>query len=252
MIKRMESAMLSGSRPSAVALARPEYVLLQHPLLLGAQEAKLAPLLARIPIQRAPKGTQLNNPGLSGGFLHLVLLGRLKAYQVSAVGDELVLELIGPGGFDGLLPACGLQGHFTEAVEDSLLALVTAPTLERMIALEPRIASRLWRLVAGRLAAREGQLQALALQDPMRRLAKLLLSFGEATRLSRGSTGTIRRLSHELLGNMLAMRAIAIGLHLRRLVGLGAIQVAHDSFQLDLEALQRVVDEAQPPPPLGA
>ena len=248
----MESVSVSGLRPSPVALASPEHVLLQHPLMLGAHEGKLAPILARIQIERAPKGTQLNHPGLSGAFLHLVLLGRLKAYQVSADGDELVLELIGPGGFDGLLPACGLQGHFTEALEDSLLALVTSPALERMIAVEPRIASRLWHLIAVRLAARESQLEALALKDPTRRLARLLLSLGEATGTRRGSTRKVRRLSHEVLGNMLAMRAIAIGLHLRQLVELGAMQVSDDSFQLDLEALQRVVDEAPPPPPLGA
>ncbi|MGH7765084.1 MAG: hypothetical protein ACREOM_11795 [Candidatus Dormibacteraceae bacterium] len=61
-------------------------------------------------------------------------------------------------------------------------APVTVPTPERMIAVEPSIVSRLWRLIAVRLAARESQLQALALLDLKRRLAKLLLALGEAVR----------------------------------------------------------------------
>jgi CRP-like cAMP-binding protein len=244
----MDSAIRSGPRLAPVVLARPEHLLLRHPLLLGAQEEKLATLLARVPIQRAPKGAQLNHPGLSGGFLHLVLLGCLKAYQVDADGDELLLELIGPGGFDGLIPACGLQGHFTEAIEDSLVALITSPALERLIAVETRIASRLWRLIAIRLAARENQLQALAHQDPVRRLASLLLGLAEAADSRKGSIRVVRRVSHEMLGNILCMRAIAVGLQLRQLAKEGAVNVTEDSFRLDLEALQRVVNQTSPPP----
>ena len=241
-----------GSRPSSVSLASPEVLLLHHPLLLGARHESLLSMLARVPIQRAAKGTLLSDPSLSGGFLHLVLLGRLKAYQINAEGDELLLELIAAGGFDCLLPASGLRGHFTEAAEDSLLALITMPTLQRMIAVEPGILANLLRMISVRLATRESQLGALAEPEPRRRLARILLAMGEAAGARPGSTIAVRRLTHQTLGNMLGLRSIAVGQLLREMRELDAVVISEDSFRLGMEAIQRVIDQAPPPPPRSA
>lgn len=233
-------------------LASPEVLLLRHPMLMGVREQKLLPLLARIPIQRAAKGTLVCDPSLSGGFLHVVLLGSLKAYQVNAGGDELLLELIEAGGIDGLLPASGLRGHFTEAAEDTLMALITMPTLQRMIAAEPRIVANLIRMISVRLAARESQVQALAIREPRRRLASVLLAMGEAAAGRRGSTISVTRMTHQTLGNMIGLRSIEVGQLLRQLRELGAVAATEDTFRLDLETLQRIVDESPPPPPRSA
>lgn len=242
----------NGSRHLPVSLASPELLLLRHPLLLGAREERLMPLLARVPIQRAAKGSLLSDPSLSGGFLHLVLLGRLKAYQINADGDELLLELVDAGGIDGLLPASGLRGHFTEAAEDSLLALITMPTLQRMIAAEHCIVANLLRMISARLAVRESQVQALAVHEPKRRLASILLAMGEAAGGHHGSSISIRRATHQTLGNMLGLRSITVGQLLRQLGEAGAVSMHEDAIRLDMDALQRVIDQTPPPPPRSA
>ena len=243
---------LNGSTSSPVSLAAPEVLFTRHPLFLGAHEERLLPLLQRVSIQRAAKGRLLSDPSLCGGFLHLVLLGRLKAYQINSDGDELLLELIEAGGFDGLLPASGLPGHFTEAAEDSLVALITMPTLQRLIAAEHCIVANLLRMISTRLAARETQIQALAEREPMRRLASILLHIGEAAGARHGSTIAVRRLTHQTLGNMLGLGSVAIGQLLRQLRELGAVLVTDDCFRLDVEALRRIIDETPPPPPRSA
>lgn len=242
----------NGSTSSPVSLAAPEILLSRHPLFLGARERRLLPLLQRIPIQRAAKGVLLSDQSLSGGFLYLVLLGRLKAYQINSEGDELLLELIEAGGFDGLLPAARLPGHFTEAAEDSLVALITMLTLQRMIATEPCLVANLLRMISVRLAARESQIQALAERQPRRRLASMLLLIGETAGARHGSTIAVRRLTHQTLGNMLGLRSIAVGQLLRQLRELGAVVVTDDCFRLDAEALRRVIDVTPPPPPRSA
>lgn len=181
---------------------------------------------------------------MSGGFIQLVLFGRLKAYEVNAEGEELLLELIDAGGFDGLIPAAGLPGHFTQAVEDSLIAQITMSMLESITAAEPRIVSNLTRMISARLLARERRIQALVLADPRRRLASLLLGLAEVAAPDRDGSEpvTMRRLTHEALGNMLGMRQVAAGIRLRQLVEDGAVRFVGDDFVLDIEALRHIVD----------
>lgn len=247
----MQSRSVTGRgvrRLLPVDLALPEHLLLEHPLLLGTNQAKLAPVLARVPIQRAAKGAVLNHPGTSGGKVHLVLLGRLKAYHVTADGDELLLELIDAGGLDGLLPAFGRHGHFTEAVEDSLVASIPRGTLESLMMADSRVASNLIRIMFARLARRESHLGTLALEDPVQRLANLLLSLAEADGVRDGSLVSMRRLSRQMIACMLGLRPFEVGLRLRQLVDLEAITLKEDRYLLDVEALRRVIDRPSPGP----
>lgn len=194
----------------------------------------------------------MNHPGTSGGVVHLVLLGRLKAYHVSADGDELLLEVITAGGLDGLIPAFGRRGHFTEAVEDSLVASIPRATLESLMATDSRVASNLIRILSGRLASRESHLQTFAFEDPLQRLASLLLSLAETDGLRRDSVISVPRYSHQMLGSMLGMRSIEAGLHLRQLADQSAISPDADRYLLDADALQRIVDRRPPPRPRSA
>ena len=233
-----------GRGLTTVSVASPEQLLLRHPLLQRAREPRVAPILATIPLLRATQGSLLSGPDVSPGLIQLVLVGRLKAYEVNAEGEELLLELIDAGGFDGLIPAAGLPGHFTQAVQDSLIAQISMSMLESIAAAEPRVVPNLARMISARLLAREKRIQALALQDPRRRLASLLLGLAEvaAPEMYRSGTVVIRRVSHEALGNMLGMRHVAAGLRVRQLVADGAIKFAGDDFVIDVEALRQIVD----------
>jgi CRP/FNR family cyclic AMP-dependent transcriptional regulator len=172
-----------------------------------------------------------------------VLSGQLRAYQLTHEGRELLLELIEPGGFDGILSMAGRRGHFTEASADCEIASLSIEVLERMILAEPRVGLNLIRLMLRRLESREEHLEALALHDPSQRLARQLLALGQT--LGHPSDGDVvieYRLTHQMLADMLGMRRETVTLHLHQLIELGAVQVETGRFRLRRERLERVIE----------
>ncbi len=216
--------------------------LLRHPLLRGVRTDRLEAILDGIAVKEVQRGTQLNTPAVTPGLMYLVLTGRLRAYQVTADGHELLLELIPEGGFDGLLSMAGMRGHFTEADADSIVASLALPTLERLISLEPRVAMNLMRLIVERLEGREEHLEAIVLHDPTQSLARQLLALGETLGRRHGTRLALTpRITHQMLADMLGVRRETVTLHLGRLTDLEALSVEKGKFFLDPAILKRIV-----------
>jgi len=140
-----------GPLPAVTDARANRSLLLDHPLLRDVRTDRLERILDGIAIKGVPRGALLNTPAVTPGLMYLVLSGRLRAYQVTADGHELLLELIPEGGFDGLLSVAGKRGHFTEADDDSVVASLALPTLERLMSLEPRVGMNLIHLIVERL-----------------------------------------------------------------------------------------------------
>lgn len=149
-------------RPPHVSSAR----LQDHPLFADIASDRVRLLLGRVPVRTVAKGTLLHTPGEVSGQLYLLLEGRLRAYQLTRAGRKLVLEIIPPGGFDGLLPMLGQRGHFSEAAEDAVVAALDWPLLEEFFQADPAIIRRLVDLVATRLERREEHLESMVIRDP--------------------------------------------------------------------------------------
>ncbi|TMC25681.1 MAG: Crp/Fnr family transcriptional regulator, partial [Chloroflexi bacterium] len=183
------------------------------------------------------------------GRLHLLLEGRLKAYQIAPDGRELLLELIESGGFDGMLSVAGRRGHFTEALEDSLVASIPWVVVERLLVADPRIAHNLFWLITARLETREEHLASMALRDPTQRLARQLLALGET--LGRRDAGHVvlsQRLTHQTLADMLGVRRETVTLHLHELLEMGAVKLRDGHLVLNDQLLRRLVQEESPQP----
>ena len=217
-----------------------------HPLLRDVHTDRLERILDGIAIKEVAKGKLLNTPGVTPGLLYLVISGRLRAYQMTADGHELLLELIPEGGFDGLLSVAGRRGHFTEADTDSVVASIALPVLERLIALEPLVASNLLQLIVERLEGREDHLEAVVLHDPTQRLARQLFALGETLGRKQGNQVALKpRITHQMLADMLGVRRETVTLHLGQLTELRAVSVEKGRFLLDMSILRRVIDEPQ-------
>lgn len=213
----------------------------EHPLLRDIRTDRLARILEQVAIKKEPRGKLLNTPEVTPGLLYLVLTGRLRAYQVTADGHELLLELIPEGGIDGLVSIAGRRGHFTEADEDSIVASLALPTLERMIGIEPRIAINLLYLIGERLERREAHLGAVVLHDPTQRLARQLIALAQTLgRHQGGRLALTPRITHQMLGDMLGVRRETVTLHLGHLTALGAVAVEKGKFSVDVDMLKKV------------
>jgi CRP/FNR family transcriptional regulator len=221
-------------------------LLLQHPLFRGAREARIGPILAGVQPRTIPKGSLLNTPGSSPALLHLLLEGRFQSFQLASDGRQLLLELIETGGFDGLLSVAGRHGHFTETLQDSLVAALPWPVLEQLLQAEPRIAVNLIQLVATRLENREDRLELLALRDPGQRLARQLLALGETLGRREGKWIVLKpRLTHQMLADMLGIRRETVTIHLRQLTKPGAVQATGGRISLNSIALRKLIRGAR-------
>jgi CRP-like cAMP-binding protein len=217
-------------------------VLFRHPLFDGVDVEQVAEILRDVTVKEVPRGMLLHTPGIAPALLHLVLRGRLRAYQVTPDGRELLLELIQEGGFDGVLSVVGRRGHFTAADDDSAIASLSLATLEELIAAETRVVRNLLGLIIDRLERREIHLEAMALHDPSQRLARQLLALGR-TLGTRDDDGVILepKITHQMLADMLGVRRETITLHLGRLGDLRAVSVERGRLRLNVSALRRIV-----------
>lgn len=219
----------------------PPVELHQHPLFRGADAARYAHLLPYIRRQEAARGELLQRPDARPGLFYLLLRGRLQTYILGPGNRQLVLELIGAGGFDGILPVAGHRGHFTEVVEDVVVASMELRTLERLTWADHQISVNLLRLITTRLEQREEHLETIALYQPPARLARQLLALAQAFGAQQGGDSVLRRpLTHQMMADMLGLRRETVTIHLQRLVELGAVRFERGAYWLDPTLLEQI------------
>jgi CRP/FNR family transcriptional regulator len=200
--------------------------LLAYPLFEGVSRERVAPLISRAVIRTVGAGTVLHTPGERGRPMYLVLGGSLRAYQLTPDGRKLILEIIEPGGWDGLLPMLGQRGHFTEAAEDSEVACLDWSLIQQLSVADNRVMRNLVDLVARRLQGREEHLESMVIRDPTRRLARQLLALTRVVGDAAGDDRVAlpRTITHQVLADMLGVRRETVTLHLADLEDRGAIE----------------------------
>jgi len=112
--------------------------------------------------------------------LYIVERGWLKAIKSSSGGREHTLHFIGPG---DLFPEVSLLAQLPNpvtavALEDTVVWLVAATVVERVLEVYPQVAREVIHNLAGRVVALAGMVGDLALKPVETRLAQFLLAEG--------------------------------------------------------------------------
>jgi CRP-like cAMP-binding protein len=180
-------------------------------------------------------GPQAAIPGLV-----LCLSGRLISFELTEDGHELILDVIEPGGWDGLLTLTGREPHYTSTHADSVVAVVDRRRFEALCATAPQLGLRLADALAERLQAREHQLHLLHLKDARRRVALQLLSLAQPG--GDGGAADIKvRLTHQQIGEMVGLRRETVTLALHELEACGAVRRRPQGFTLDRTRLRTLL-----------
>jgi CRP-like cAMP-binding protein len=210
---------------------------------------RLEPHMARLPEREVERGDLVSGPGLREAHFHLVLEGELASFQLTADGKRLLMEIVEPGGVDGLLLMAGLHGHFTEARKPSRVVGMSRADLERLAHVDSQIAVNLLQMMLARIEKREDQLDSVVQREPARRLARQLLALGEYVgRPERGRILLRPQLSHQMLADMLGLRRETVTLHLNALKAIGAVDVDDHRLALHPRALTAIVEARLTPP----
>jgi len=133
--------------------------------------------------------------------LFLLKRGRVQLYRLTPSGKRLELAVIPPGTFFGEMPLLGesLRHAYAEAIEESLVCVMSRPDVERLIRSQPQVALRMIEAMGRRLALCEARLEELAYRSVPARIAAVLLRLDGENDREKEQTIAI---THQELGEM--------------------------------------------------
>ena len=131
-----------------------------------------------------------------GKTLFLIQKGRVKVSRMSEDGREVILSIIGPGGFFGELSLIDGKSRSATvtAIEHSEVLLLHRPEFLALLEDYPQIAISLLKELAARIRKSDTQIKSLSLQDAMGRVASALILLAEDTGRIKQGTVTISKI----------------------------------------------------------
>jgi CRP-like cAMP-binding protein len=167
------------------------------------------------------KGQVLYRSEEEAEVLFLLKRGKVEVYYLTAEGKRLIIETIGPGTFFGEMPLTAQSMHqtFAEAVEDSLLCVLSRWDLERLLLRKPKIALRLVDSLSRRLEETRTKLEDATFRNATARVCRALLRLAQGTSELSGlthqelaeSTGLYRETVTNVLNRLQAQGLVELG-----------------------------------------
>ncbi len=158
-------------------MSRESDILRRVPLFAELGEAALAALAARLRRRKVPAGTPVVYKGDPAGALYLIASGRVKVHQATAGGDEVILEVMGPGDFFGEMSLLDGQPRSADVstLQATELLLLEGEALRETIQEQPAVAWTLLRILSQRLRDQNDRAEMLMTRDVAGRVADRLL-----------------------------------------------------------------------------
>lgn len=152
------------------------------PLFSSLTPEALHTLAARMRRRRLPGGAPIVYRGDPAGALYVILAGQVKVHTATSSGDEVILDVQGPGDFFGEMSL--LDGRPRSAdvttLEPCELALLDGDALRETVEAQPTVAWALLRFLSVRLREQNEQMEMLMTRDVAGRVAGLLLNLAES------------------------------------------------------------------------
>jgi CRP/FNR family transcriptional regulator, cyclic AMP receptor protein len=202
--------------------------------------AEIGALERQIRMVTCPKGRILYSQEDRAEALFLLKHGRVRLYRLTPSGKRLELATLGPGMFFGEMPLLGesLRHAFAEAVEDSLICVMSRVDVERLIRDKPAVALRMIEAMSQRLAEAQARLEEVAYSSVAARIAAVLL------RLSEGRTSEMVLMTHQELGDMVGAVRATVTEVLNELQAAGLVELQRGHIRLrDSAGLRSLLED---------
>ncbi len=113
--------------------------------------------------------------------IYLVKEGKVRLGRVNQDGDEITLDVLGPGEIFGELAITDEQqrSHFAEATEDSLVCIFPRDKFQKFLVEHQELTFKVMKLIGFRLREMESRLQDLTFQSVAERLRTALLRLAD-------------------------------------------------------------------------
>jgi CRP/FNR family cyclic AMP-dependent transcriptional regulator len=228
---------------SAGALSRRELkrgYLSQQALFCDLPAEEIGALERQTQMITCPRGRILYSQEDRAEALFLLKHGRVQVYRLTPSGKRLELVTLGPGMFFGEMPLLGesLRHAFAEAVEDSLICVMSRVDVERLIREKPAVALRMIEAISQRLAEAEARLEEVAYRSVAARIAAVFL------RLSQGGTSEMVVMTHQELGDMVGALRGTVTEVLNELQAAGWVELRRGHIRLcDPAGLRSLLEE---------
>jgi CRP/FNR family transcriptional regulator, nitrogen oxide reductase regulator len=127
--------------------------------------------------RRIEEGTYLFHQGEPAELFYILLEGQIKLTQVTTEGDQVILQIFGPGGGIGIIVALGDMDYpaAAEALEACTLLSWDRETTHRLMLEIPQLALNGMELIAKQFANIQSRYQELATKRVEQRIAGTLL-----------------------------------------------------------------------------
>jgi len=164
----------------------------------------LGDLAAQLRRRAFRRGTIIFHKDQAGDALYVVDSGRIRIFLPTPGGEELTVDVAGPGDVFGELAL--LDGRprsaSAESLEDAVTVSISREEFQKYLARNPKLAVSLVELLSSRLRHVTEYAESLAFLDVHARLARMLLEMAERYRVQKDGTEIDFDLTQADLGTM--------------------------------------------------
>lgn len=163
-------------------------------------QAEMDAIDAAAPIKTYAAGELLYSPHNPIEALFILKRGRVRVFRVSADGKAMTTAIITPGTIFGEMVLLGqhMYDNFAEALEESVVCVMSRADVHRFLLSDARIATRIAETLGQRLAEMERRLSESFFKSVPQRVASTLVTLAKENRLhALGSRGPVVAITHE-------------------------------------------------------
>ncbi|MBI4330671.1 MAG: Crp/Fnr family transcriptional regulator [Chloroflexi bacterium] len=184
------------------------------------------------------KGHIFFRPEEQAEVLFLLKRGKVHVYSLTAEGKRLIVEIVTPGTFFGEMPLTAQSMHqaFAEAVEDSVICVLSRGDMERLLLDKPRVALRLVSSLGQRLEETRTKLEEATFRNAMARVCRTILRLA-------GGASELPGLTHQELADATGLYRETVTNVLNRLQAQGILELGKKRIVvLDRERLKEAAE----------